>query len=551
MNRQDVEKIITEYLKPIFAFALKRCRNNQDAEDLSQEIVMKVYRALLVKDNLEKPDKYIWTIAHNTLSNYYRDTTEVIVGVPFDVISEGLADPNADIDNFQDDDIAKLQQEIAYLSRLQRQIVIAYYFENLKQADIAEKFGIPLGTVKWHLFESKKELKRGMDTMRKASELKFNPIKCTGLGISGSVGTKDPVEYFSSALVQNICYCVRNTPKTVNQIADDLGVSPVYVEAEIDRMEEYGFIKADKDKYIADIVITEYDHDLIILQDDAYKNAAEIIANGLYDEIVSSGILNDPDIMCWQSDDDIALNSSKRGDSNFILWSIIPYVAALAGENSIDNYISFEEVAAYRSDGGYNIYQASIIPDTEVRPDDFKYVMGPMWNTYKGKKLWQIDHKWSDRGANHGYMYQRECNMILSLFDREYNGDCLSKDEYAWLAERGYVKTNGDYDGQFKSSWQVVILQNKDIESRLLAMGDRVKERYKSEIDKIKAPYVRRMLDATPEHKRKTQEYFLQHFSYCDGWFLLHCIKALLNNNKLQLPTKGQKRALTTLIVNE
>ena len=34
MNRQNTEKIISEYLKPIFGFALKRCKNAQDAEDL-------------------------------------------------------------------------------------------------------------------------------------------------------------------------------------------------------------------------------------------------------------------------------------------------------------------------------------------------------------------------------------------------------------------------------------------------------------------------------------------------------------------------------------
>ena len=49
MNRQDAEKIITEYLKPIFGFALKRCKNAHDAEDLSQDIVLKAYRALLIK----------------------------------------------------------------------------------------------------------------------------------------------------------------------------------------------------------------------------------------------------------------------------------------------------------------------------------------------------------------------------------------------------------------------------------------------------------------------------------------------------------------------
>ena len=74
MNRQEAEIIITEYLKPIFGFALKRCKNEQDAEDLSQEIVFRAFRALLVKDDIEDAGKFIWAIAHNTLSNYYRDT---------------------------------------------------------------------------------------------------------------------------------------------------------------------------------------------------------------------------------------------------------------------------------------------------------------------------------------------------------------------------------------------------------------------------------------------------------------------------------------------
>lgn len=79
--------------------------------------------------------------------------------------------------------------------------------------------------------------------MRKASELKFNPIKFHSYGINGSIGTESPDEFFRSTLSQNICYCVCNTAKTINEIADDLGVSPVYVETEVEFLEEYGFLQ--------------------------------------------------------------------------------------------------------------------------------------------------------------------------------------------------------------------------------------------------------------------------------------------------------------------
>ncbi len=213
MNRTDAEKIITAYLNPIFGFALKRCRTIHDAEDLSQEIAAKVYRAFLAKDDIDDTGKYIWTVAHNTLSNYYRDTAKSANAVPLDEISERLSiTENAADGNEDDAALFRLQTEIAYLSKLQRRIVIAYYFENRKQANIAEELGIPLGTVKWHLFEAKKELKRGVTMTRNYGELKFNPIRLTRICCNGSTGTKGSnANFFRSALSQNIAYTVRSS----------------------------------------------------------------------------------------------------------------------------------------------------------------------------------------------------------------------------------------------------------------------------------------------------------------------------------------------------
>ena len=374
MNKQYAEKVITEYLKPIFGFALKRCKNVQDAEDLSQEIILKAYRTLITRDDIEQPDKFIWTIAHNALSNYYRDTSRQVIGIPIDDVEEIIADPDSCKDEIDCREIDKLQKEIAYLSKLQRRIVIAYYFENKKQNEIAAELGIPLGTVKWHLFEAKKELKRGINTMRETSNLKFNPIKFESYGMNGNSGKKSLDEFFRSALSQNICYCVRNDAKTVNEIADDLGVSPVYVESEAAFLEEYGYLKAYKDKYIVNFIISEPTEELLILHDRMNKRAAEIFANELYDELEKSGLLDDEDIICNQSDEPVSLTESPRRDHNFILWSLIPYIAACSGERVPDHVISFDDVATIRPDGGVNIVNASVVPEKMSLPDDYVYM---------------------------------------------------------------------------------------------------------------------------------------------------------------------------------
>ncbi len=552
MTTHDAERIISEYLKPIFGFALKRCRSSYDAEDLSQEIILKSYLTLIARDDIEDVSKYIWTVAHNALSMYYRDRAKSGVGVSLEEISDVIADPE---DLFDDEDkegsLRRLQSEIAYLSKTQRRIIIAYYFENKKQSEIASQLGIPLGTVKWHLFEAKQELKRGIDKMRYSSELKFNPIKFDTVGFCGSSGTKSTEDFFPSAVSQNICYDARSEAKSVEAIADDLGISPVYVESEVERLEKYGLLKRQKDKYIVNFIIDEPTEDLLILQDKTYKRAAAIFANELYDELISSGIVDDPDIVCNQTDGAIDLKSSFRADRNFILWTLIPFISAWSGEDQMDERIKFEKVATIRPDGGFNIIHATVVPEDIKLPSDYVYMKnwcGPMWSEYGGKVLWQTNSEWSDRGADNGTVYFEKAKRILALLKNEEECGVLSKEDYAFLAECGFVKTGGDYDGDFKVSWQTVSLANKEIKDRLIAVGDRIKERHKAEFDELKAEYIKASLDSVPEHLREVREFELQYVFNSDGWFLLHCIKTLLGNGKLTVPTEGQRKALTTLI---
>ena len=193
------------------------------------------------------------------------------------------------------------------------------------------------------------------------------------------------------------------------------------------------------------------------------------------------------------------------------------------------------------------------MPDNLKLPEDYvemKQFCGPLWNGNGRYILWQIDSEWSNRGVFQGFQYGDDARRVLSLYEREKEGE-LSKDEYTWLAERGYVKTNGDYDGLFKSAWQIVILDHEDIRDRLLAIGERLKEKHQEKFQALKAPYAEAVLKMIPAHLRKIREYDLQFVFHTDGLFLLHGMVALLKNGKLKLPTEGQRKALTTLIVKE
>lgn len=547
MTRQEAEQITTEYLKPVFGFALKRCKNLQDAEDLSQEIIMKTFYALLKRDDIEEPGRFIWRIARNALSNYYRDKRQDFIGPSIDDLADSLCgEPDITSDIILQETAKRLHSEIAYLSKLQRHIVIAYYYEDKKQSEIAKILNIPLGTVKWHLFEAKKELKRGMEMIRTSGELKFNPITFATCATNGSVGSKgDNQSFFRSALSQNIAYVSWKEPKTVNQIADELGVSPVYVESEAEYLEEYGFLTKHGDKYLCNILLMEATTQINHLQDEMYEKSCQIFVEELYDELTGLDIMNEPCIRGGYTTD-------GKKDTNFILWALIPYIAAFSGKSLVKNDVSFEDAATLRPDGGHNICFASISNPDAVplkHLDILQHWSGPCWNKNGKLALWQLDSIWS--GSRIDSTYHTKIQQTLTLLNHMLNGMELSKEEYAYLAQQGILKSGFNSDQALQSACQCVLIEGEQMNKSLIDIGDRIKARHKSEFDTLLKAYSDAVLSETPKHLQTMQKYRLQFSFYSNGWFILYCLKYLADSNKLTLPAKEQKKALSTVIVHK
>ena len=542
MDRQTAARIIEDYMKPVYGFALRRCASPQDAEDLAQEICLKLYRSLSSRDDIASTDAFVWTVARHALANYYRGRQRAGVGLPLDDLLETLpTGRDACAPLLQAEEEKALHRAIAYLSGIQRRVVVAYYFENKRQETIAAQLGSPLGTVKWHLFEAKKELKKGLERMRPLGELKFHPVTFALCGTNGSVGAKGGCQnFFRSALAQNIAYALLRGDKTVNQLADALGVSPVYVESEAAYLTEYGFLLRQGNAYRLNILLDEPTAELTRLQSEMYQKAAALFAPALYEKLIDSGLLDgEHGVLC-----------PVHPDENFLLWALIPYIAALSGEKGRKHPISFEEAATLRPDGGQNICYASVL-DPDVPPplyfEEMTRFCGPCWNASEHWTLWQVDSEWSAARVNDGY--QQIVRQDLSLLERFFRDEPLSPDEYARLAERGYLQTAGAPDKLFTASLQVVWIRDAAARDALLAIGERLKDEYRAALDELKAPYVQAVLAVTPGHLRRMQGFGLQYIFYADGWFLLHCMKELVNRGLLRLPSLEEKRSLSMLLV--
>lgn len=126
---------------------------------------------------------------------------------------------------------------------------------------IAALLSLNENTVKWHLTCSRKELKIGMEKTRTIGTLGTEQICLVDMGHYGeAAGNRDTAYYLSKIITQNIAYAAYHQPRSVNEIAEELGINPIFVEDEVAVLEEYGFMdRLQNGKYLTNILIYEPD----------------------------------------------------------------------------------------------------------------------------------------------------------------------------------------------------------------------------------------------------------------------------------------------------
>ena len=249
MEKQRADELITRYLEKIYGFAFKKAYSHDEAEELAAEMTAKVYHSLLSSDAVYNPDGYVWRICENTYARYVamiKNREGISIDVMHDIPGPDVPDPEDETEERN-----TLRREIAFLSALRREIVFAYYYKNESIRKIAARLKISEGTVKWHLNRSRKELKEGLSMERPIGNLGLSPVTASCLGHSGWVGKNGGPEYYlSDRLNLNIVYSVYFKPRTVKEIAEELGMTPVFIEDKVALLEKNGFLVRQKgDRY--------------------------------------------------------------------------------------------------------------------------------------------------------------------------------------------------------------------------------------------------------------------------------------------------------------
>lgn len=154
---QAFENLIDKYKTTVFNYCLRIINNYHKAEEITQEVFIKVYNNIATYDSQKSAlSTWIFTIAHNTCINSFRNSKREISLDKIDIQSNTNSLEEQFIVN---DNLSKLSQAIQELSVKYRSLIIMKDYLGLKCNEISKILNLPEGSVKSGLHHARLKIR--------------------------------------------------------------------------------------------------------------------------------------------------------------------------------------------------------------------------------------------------------------------------------------------------------------------------------------------------------------------------------------------------------
>ena len=150
-----LDELIGRYKERLYAYLLRLSRDRDAADDLQQEVFIKVVKKIHSYGEREKFSAWLFTIAHHAVMDHFRSglrrREESLDTADGDrtPLAETLPshEPGPDKQLEEAESSAVLQAAFDRLSSDQREIFLMRHYSGLSFKEIADILGVPIGTV--------------------------------------------------------------------------------------------------------------------------------------------------------------------------------------------------------------------------------------------------------------------------------------------------------------------------------------------------------------------------------------------------------------------
>ncbi len=154
-NENALHDLIRKYLKALYNFAYRLAGNTEDAEDITQEIFIKVWKNIKRYDQNYSVKTWLFAIARNTTIDWLRKKRDLVFSdfetnegenILFDTLTDPM--PLSDEIIARTEDKKFLNHALSKLPLMYREVIILRYQDGLTFKEIGDIVGKPLDTVK-------------------------------------------------------------------------------------------------------------------------------------------------------------------------------------------------------------------------------------------------------------------------------------------------------------------------------------------------------------------------------------------------------------------
>ncbi len=156
------EAIVRQHWRKVFNVAYKFVGKHDEAEDLTQDIFLKIFKALKTFDRRANFQTWIISISRNLCIDHYRSVRKERQTIARDVDSNDLQPATSERGPYaqaeHQDLRAQLRQALETLPITLRTAVVLRDLQELSYQEIADRLGLPEGTVKSRINRGRIEL---------------------------------------------------------------------------------------------------------------------------------------------------------------------------------------------------------------------------------------------------------------------------------------------------------------------------------------------------------------------------------------------------------
>ena len=152
------DELIARWHPPVWRYARRMAGADDVADDLAQDVWLRVLRGLPRLEDPARIRAWIFGIARRVLMDRLRAqyAAPALADVELDSIETAPADDDLRAR------VNEMEATLATLPAIERDVLALFYLDELSIADIATVTGVPAGTVKSRLFRARQLLRAAM-----------------------------------------------------------------------------------------------------------------------------------------------------------------------------------------------------------------------------------------------------------------------------------------------------------------------------------------------------------------------------------------------------